>query len=81
MRQAKLARVRRMTREELRRIFAEAEQKVCNPKVYAEITAKLTALGKVPPENKAEFSILVNRTVEREIVFEVLATLLVDKEP
>ena len=70
-----------MTRSELRQIFNDAEQKVCNPEVYAEITTKLTALGKVPPENKVELSILVNRVVEREIAFEVLATLLVDKEP
>ena len=70
-----------MTRSELRQIFNDAEQKVCNPEVYAKITANLTALGKVPPENKAELSILVNHTVDREIVFEVLATLLVDKEP
>lgn len=65
-----------MTREELRKIFDDAEKKVCTPENYAKAVAELTDSGKNPPENPEQFSIRVNRILDREIVFEVLVQVL-----
>lgn len=65
-----------MTRDELRKIFAEAERRVCNPEVYGKIVAKLTDSAKAPAENQSEFALRVNLELEREILFEVLAQVL-----
>ena len=65
-----------MTREELRKIFDDAEKKICTPENYSKVFAELTDSGKKPPENPEQFSIRVNRILDREIVFEVLAQAL-----
>ena len=65
-----------MTREELRKIFDEAEKKIFKPEVYAKVVADLTDSSKLPPDNEEKLSIRVNRILEREIVFEVLAQVL-----
>ena len=65
-----------MTREELRKIFDEAEKKIFKPEVYAKVVADLTDSSKLPPDNEEKLSIRVNRILEREIVFEILAQVL-----
>ena len=65
-----------MTREELIKIFDEAEKKVLNPEVYNKILADLTASGKLPPDNEEKLSIRVNQILIKEIVFEVLLQVL-----
>lgn len=65
-----------MTREELRKIFDEAEKKVLNPEVYDKIIADLTASEKLPPDNEEKLSIRVNQILMKEIVFEVLLQVL-----
>lgn len=65
-----------MTREELRKIFDEAEKKVLNPEVYNKILADLTASEKLPPDNEEKLSIRVNQILIKEIVFEVLLQVL-----
>lgn len=65
-----------MTKDELRKIFDEAEQKVKNPEVYNRLLASLTGEGKPLAESKEEFSIRVNRALEREILLEVLVRVL-----
>lgn len=65
-----------MTREELRKIFDEAEKKVLNPEVYNKIIADLTASEKLPPDNEEKLSIRVNQILMKEIVFEVLLQVL-----
>ena len=65
-----------MTREELRKIFDEAEKKVLNPEVYNKILANLTASEKLPPDNEEKLSIRVNQILIKEIVFEVLLQVL-----
>jgi len=68
-----------MTREELRKIFDDAEKKVCTPENYAKIVAELTDSTKIPPDDEKAFALRVNPIIEREMLFEVLATILVDK--
>ena len=65
-----------MTKEELRKIFDEAEKKIFRPEVYAKIVADLKDSNKLPPDNEEKLSIRVNRILDREIVFEVLAQVL-----
>ena len=65
-----------LTREELRKIFDEAEKKVLNPEVYNKILANLTASEKLPPDNEEKLSIRVNQILIKEIVFEVLLQVL-----
>ena len=68
-----------MTKDELRRIFDEAEQKICTPELYSKIVAEITDPTKPPPENAEGLAIRVNRIIYREILIEVLAKVLADK--
>ena len=52
-----------VTKDELRKIFDEAEQKVRNPDVYNKIVASVAGAGKPPADNPAEFSIRVNQVL------------------
>ena len=68
-----------MTREELRKIFTDAEEKVRNPESYNKLVAELMDSTKIPPDDEKAFALRVNPIIEREMLFEVLATILVDK--
>lgn len=68
-----------MTREELRKIFDDAEKKVCNPETSATILAKLEGSDKLNAVDERDLACRVHRVLDREIVFEVLANILVTK--
>ena len=68
-----------MTREELRKIFTDAEKEVRKPEVYNKLVAELMDSSKDPANSSEGFSIRVNRVLKREIVFKVLAKILVVK--
>ena len=68
-----------MTREELRKIFDDAEKEVLKPETYNKLVAELVDSDKTPADSSEGFSIRVNRVVEREFVFEVLAKILAAK--
>ena len=65
-----------MTREELRKIFDEAEKDICTPELLAKVKSELTDSNKLPAENQCEFAIRVNRILDREILLEVLSRVL-----
>ena len=60
----------------MRKIFAEAEKAVCTPELYAKVISDVKASRQLPYEVPAEFALLVNRTVDREILIEVLSKAL-----
>ena len=68
-----------MTREDLRKIFDEAEKAVCTPENYHRVLAEITDSSKLPPSNPEQLPVRVNLQINREIVFEVLARVLADK--
>ena len=68
-----------MSKDELRRIFDEAEKEICTPELYSKIVAEITDSTKLPPENAEGLAIRVNRIIYREILIEVLAKVLADK--
>lgn len=65
-----------MTKEELRKIFDEAEKEICTPELVAKVKSELTGSEKFPAENRCEFAIRVNRVLDREILLEVLSRVL-----
>ena len=68
-----------MTEKELRKIFDDAEAQVCNQETYNKIVSEIKNSDKTPPSNEVEFSIRVNRVLDREILLAVLKKVLVDK--
>ena len=49
------------------------------PETYNKLVAELVDSDKAPADSSEGFSIRVNRVVEREFVFEVLAKILAAK--
>lgn len=68
-----------MTRSELRQIFNDAEQKVFNPETAAKILAELKDSEKLKAVDERDLACRVYRILDRELVFEVLTRILVDK--
>lgn len=68
-----------MTREELRKIFDDAERAICTPENFKKVYAEITASSKFPPSDEKALAIRVNRILDREVVFEVFAKVLADK--
>ena len=68
-----------MTKEELRKIFDDAEKAVCNPDVTKKIFDEITDPSKLPSTNPAELAIRVNQVLNKEILLEVLSKVLTDK--
>lgn len=69
-----------MTREELRKIFDEAEKSVCTSENFRKVFEDLTSSEKFPAASMEQMSIRVNRILDKEVVFEVLAKVLADKQ-
>lgn len=68
-----------MTKTELRKIFDDAEKAVCSEENIKKIQDDLADPSKLPPSDEKALAIRVNRILEREFVFEVLAKILADK--
>lgn len=68
-----------MTKDELRRIFNEAEKEICTPEFYDKLIAEIKDLPDDAPEIPTAFAVRLNRTVEREILLQVLLKVLEDK--
>lgn len=68
-----------LTREELRKVFADAEERVFNPQTAALILAELKDSSKLKAVDERDLACRVHRILDRELVFEVLARILVDK--
>lgn len=68
-----------MTKEELRKIFDEAEKKVFNPEIAAKILFELKDSDKLKAADERDLACRVHRVLDRELVFEVLSKVLADK--
>ena len=68
-----------MTKQELRKIFDDAEKEVCNSETYHKLLNELNDPNKIPPDNAEGLSIRVNKIAEREFLFAVLSKILADK--
>lgn len=68
-----------MTKDELRKIFDEAEKEICTPELYEKVRKELSEANKAPAESAEGLAIRVNRIVDREILVTVLSKVLGDK--
>lgn len=68
-----------MTREELRKIFNDAEQKVFSPETAAKILAEFKDSDKLNAIDERDLACRIHRVLDRELIFEVLSKVVVDK--
>lgn len=68
-----------MTKNELRKIFDDAEKEICTSELYEKIRKELSETNKAPAESAEGLAIRVNRIVDREILVAVLLKVLGDK--
>ena len=68
-----------MTKDELRKIFDDAEKGVLNSDTYQKLIAELNDPKNNPPADKVALAIRVNRILDREIFLEVMSKILADK--
>ena len=68
-----------MTKDELRKIFDDAEKEILNSDTYQKLIAELNDPKNNPPVDKVALAIRVNRILDREIFLEVMPKILADK--
>lgn len=68
-----------MTKDELRKIFDEAEAEICTPEFYDKLVTKLKDTPDTQLEIPTAFAIRLNWVIEREIFLQVLLKVLGDK--
>ena len=69
-----------LTKDELRKIFDDAEKNVLNSDTHQKILSELNNPKNNPPTDEASFTARVNMILEKEILLEVLSKVLADKK-